>query len=187
MNKNYCTFMFLTAVFALTACAPSEPVTYNHEKAGFRITVPAGWAKMSEDDEMYEFRSGDYKLIEVVGFDLELTEEDIQDLTDSEYQDMVRKAAIDGLEGYCEEAEITDYRIQQQYETTWGGHDAYRMKASGYSEAAEKSMVVDLLASFVMKKNHLFAYLLASQIAQDEYDATKSSLEACFASFRLIE
>jgi hypothetical protein len=187
MKKYYCLLVFVIMAFVVSTCAPSEPVEYVHEKAGFKITIPAGWTKMSEDSEMYEFRSGNYKLIEVIGFDLELAQQDIADLTDSEFKNMVRQSALDGLEGYCDEAEIQDYVVEKQRETTWGGYDAYRVKAVGFSNAADKKMVVDLIASFVMRDNRLYAYLYASQISEDVYKDIEDSIETTIASFQIIE
>jgi hypothetical protein len=184
--KHFMSIVVLTALI-IVACsggAPSEPVVYTHQKAGFKITAPAGWKKMSEDSEMYEFRMGNFKLIEVGGFDLEFTAEELADITITDIADIVKEATMGGLEGYCEEATIDNWNLDNEAETTWGGVPGYRVKARGYSEEADKDMIVDLIGIFNVKNGYM--YMFASQIETGVYDKTKPELEACIASFAFL-
>lgn len=187
MKKLHLINVVLLAGFFIIACggAPAEPVVYTHQNAGFKITVPGGWKKMSEDPEMYEFRMGNFKLIEVGGFDLEFTPEELADITVEDIADIVKEATMSGLEGYCEEATIEDWTIDQEGETTWGGIPGYRAQVKGYSEEADKDMVVDLIGIFNIKNG--FMYMFASQIETGAYDKTRPELEACISSFALID
>ncbi len=187
MRKRYIISIIATAAFFIIACgggAPSEPVVYTHQIAGFKITAPAGWKKMSEDSEMYEFRMGNFKLIEVGGFDLELTADELAEITIAEIAEMVAEATLSGLEGYCEEATIEEWSLDSEGETTWGGVPGYRVKATGHSEEAGKKMVVDLIGIFSIKNGYM--YMFASQIETGAYNKTKPELEACISSFALI-
>jgi hypothetical protein len=175
----------IVALFVLGCGGPSEPQTFAHSQASFKITIPAGWSKISEDSEMYEFRDGDLKLIEVGGFDMELSEEDFEGVSDEEFMDLLEESTLDGLEGYCDEAEIPNYTINSQGHTTWGGIPAYRLQAQGYSNAAEEEMIVDLLAS--INKGNGFMYMFASQIAENMYNKAKADLENAIMSFTLME
>jgi len=171
------------AVILMIGCAgSSEPKVYNHTEAYFAVTCPAGWSLISQDSEMYEFRRGDVKLIEVGGFEFGDIEEFL-DMPDAEFKEFMRTASLDGLEGYCEEAEIMDYEIMEQYHTTWGGLGAYRIRAQGFSEAADVDMVLDLLAALNLKSGML--YMFASQIAKSQYDNTKADVETVINSFKV--
>jgi len=170
------------AVILMIGCAgSSEPKVYTHEQAYFSVTCPAGWSLISQDNEMYEFRRGDVKLIEVGGFDFGDIE-DFLEMPDAEFKEFMRTASLDGLDGYCEEAEIHDWTILEQYHTTWGGLEAYHVRAQGFSEAADVDMVLDLLAA--LNLNNGMLYMFASQIAKSQYDNTKTDVDAVINSFR---
>ena len=164
---------------------PSQATEYTHTGVGFKITIPAGWSKISEDYEMYEFRSGDLKLIEVGGFDLELAEGELNGITDTEIAEWLTESTLEGLEGYCDEARIVGYTIQQEGPLTWGGLPAYSVQIRGYSEEADETMVVDLIAA--MSTQTGFMYMFASQIAEDMYQETKAALDATIKSFALVQ
>lgn len=163
----------------------SEPKEYVHTRAGFKITAPAGWDKTNEDIEMYEFRSGDLKLVEVGGFDLPADTEDILSLSDEEFMVLLKQSTMDGLDGYCSEAKINGYQINEENEAEWGGEVAYRVQASGYSSEALATMIVDMIASVRKEKGRM--YMFASQIEQSIYPKVKKDLELMIASFQILE
>ena len=131
---------------------------------------------MSEDSEMCEYRMGNFKLIEVGGFDLEFTPEELADITVTDIADIVKEATLGGLEGYCEEATIKGWSMDYEGETTWGGIPGYRVKTKGYSDEAGKNMVVDLIGIFNIRNGYM--YMFASQIETGVYDKTKPELKA---------
>ena len=177
--------MLITSVLFLHCGGPSEATEYTHGRAGFKITIPAGWAKISEDNEMFEFRSGDYKLIEVGGFDLELTRDELTGITDVEVAEWIEESTHEGLAGYCDEARIVGYTIQEEGPMTWGGLPAYSVRIRGYSEEADKTMIVDLIAAMSIETG--FMYMFASQIAEDMYQDIKNGLYASIKSFQLVQ
>ncbi|UCC12194.1 MAG: hypothetical protein JSW02_01265 [candidate division WOR-3 bacterium] len=164
---------------------PSEAMEYTHSRAGFKITIPAGWTKISEDNEMFEFRSGDLKLIEVGGFDLELTMDELSGITDAEVAEWIEESTHEGLEGYCDEARIVGYTIQKEGPMTWGGLPAYSVQIRGYSEEADKTMIVDLIAAMSIETGYM--YMFASQIAESMYQDVRSGLDAAITSFKLTQ
>ncbi|MBN2621414.1 hypothetical protein JXB22_10040 [candidate division WOR-3 bacterium] len=174
----------VTFIILIVGCAgPSEPKVYTHEQAHFSVTCPAGWSLISQDGEMFEFRSGDVKLIEVGGFDFGLTSADFEEMSDSEFKDWMKDASLGGLEGYCSEAEIQEWTIDEQYHATWGGLEAYRVRAQGFSNAADVDMVVDLVAAINLDNGML--YMFASQIAKSQYEGAKKDMDAALTSFRV--
>ena len=183
MKSTVYTCMIVVIILFIGCGGPSEPKVYTHEQAMFSVTCPAGWSLISQDAEMYEFRKGDVKLIEVGGFDFGMTEEDFADMSDADFKDFMREASLGGLEGYCEEAEIRDWTIDEQYHATWGGLQSYRIHAKGFSDAADVNMVIDLIAAVNMDSGLL--YMFASQIAHDQYSSTKTDVEAVIQSFRV--
>lgn len=187
MRKTQLLLLITAVIFVAVRCGegPSEPVVHTHTQAGFKITAPAGWSLMSQDEEMFEFRHGDVQLIEVGGFDLEMGPEDFEDVSMDEFMNTLRDGTRDGLDGYCEEAEIVDWRVKEQKETTWGGEPAYHIRAEGYSEAAETDMVVDLVSC--MHKQSGFMYMFASQIAAGDYEKVKTDLKATISSFTITK
>jgi hypothetical protein len=132
---------------------------------------------------MFEFRSGDVKLIEVGGFDFGMTGADFEEMPDNEFKDWMRDASLGGLEGYCGEAEIQDWTIDEQYHITWGGLEAYRVRAQGFSNAADVDMIVDLVAAINLDNGML--YMFASQIAKNQYEGSKKDIEAAITSFHV--
>jgi hypothetical protein len=179
-------FIPLVLVMVYLHCGgPSEATEYIHQGARFKITIPAGWVKISEDNEMYEFRSGDYKLIEVGGFDLELTRDELTGITDAEVADWIEESTLEGLEGYCDEARIVGYTIQKEGPMTWGGLPAYGVQISGYSEEAEQTMIVDLIAAMSTETGYM--YMFASQIAENMYQDTQTGLDVAIKSFQLVQ
>lgn len=185
MKVRYCLIIIAVFLSCIRCGAPSEPKEYIHARAGFKITAPAGWKKISEDFEMFEFRSGDYKLIEVGGFDLGIPPDDFYNLTDDEFFELLRESTREGLDGYCIEATIRDYTISDARETVWGDRIAYRVQAKGYSTEAMASMVVDIIAIVYEEKSRM--YMFASQIDEKAYQETKKYLELMIASFQIIE
>lgn len=186
MKKMQLLLLITAVVFVGLQCGgPSEPTEHNHMQAGFKITLPAGWSLMSQDEEMCEFRHGDVQLIEIGGFDLEMGPEDFEDVPVEEFMNTLREGTLDGLDGYCEEAEIVNWEIREQKATTWGGEPAFHINAKGYSEAAETEMVVDLLSC--LHKQSGFMYMFASQIAADDYEKVKADVEATIASFKITK
>ena len=182
MKRIIYTCVIIAFILMMGCEESSEPKVYNHTDAYFSVTCPGGWSLISEDSEMYEFRKGDVKLIEVGGFDFGGVEEFI-DMPDEQFKEFMRSASLDGLEGYCEEAEIRDWTIMEQYHTTWGGMAAYRIRAQGFSDAADVDMVLDLLAALNLKNGML--YMLASQIAKSQYEGTKADVETVVNSFKV--
>ncbi len=176
--------VLITVVLFLHCGGPSEAMEYTHGSARFKITIPAGWEKISEDNEMFEFRSGDSKLIEVGGFDLELTRDELTGITDAEVAEWIEESTHEGLEGYCDEARIVGYTIQKEGPMTWGGLPAYSVQIRGYSEEADKTMIVDLIAAMSIETGYM--YMFASQIAESMYQDIKSGLDAAVASFQLV-
>jgi hypothetical protein len=175
-------FMTIIIVSIIGCAGSSEPTTYTHENARFTVTCPAGWSYISQDPEMFEFRKGDVKLIEIGGF--EFGEADfLLEMSDAEFAGFMRDASLDGLEGYCDEAAISDWTIDEQYHTTWGSLEAYRIRAHGYSDAAEVDMILDLIAAINFENGML--YMFASQIAKDQYEKTEAEIEAMIKSFRV--
>lgn len=187
MRKRYNLLLLIIALLICLRCEPpSEPTEYTHTQAGFKVVCPAGWSKIDEDKEMYEFRSGSVKLIEVGGFDLEMPEDTLNAIF-AEGVNVLEELTLDGLEGYNEEAKLVSIRIDDQYQTTWGGESAYRVRETGYSEEAEVSMVVDLVACLFTKNGRVYMYMFASQIAESEYQKIKSELETTIASFQILK
>jgi len=182
-----CKVVIITLVLLLSiSCGgDSEPKEYIHTQAGFKITAPAGWQKVSEDHEMYEFRSGDLKLIEVGSFYLEIPSEDLYNLSNENIHYMLMKSTLEGLDGYCLEARIKDYKIEDQSETEWGGEYAYRVRARGYSADALDQMVVDIIS--MVHKEESRMYMFASQIVESEYRKTKPDIETMITSFTIIQ
>jgi hypothetical protein len=176
--------VFVLGVLFLHCGGPSQAMEYTHLRAGFKITIPAGWAKISEDSEMFEFRSGDFKLIEVGGFDLELTRDELAGITDAEVAEWIEESTHEGLEGYCDEARIVGYTIQKEGPITWGGLPAYSVQIQGYSEEADKTMIVDLIAA--MSTETGFMYMFASQVAESMYLDVKTGLDTAIKSFQIV-
>ncbi len=183
MKTNYGLFLVFILSLIINCGGDSEPKVYKHTRAGFSIKAPAGWRMVFEDHEMYEFRSGNLILIEVGGFDLEIPAEDLYNISNEDFGYMLMESTLDGLEGYCIEARIKDYKIEEQGETEWGGGYAYRVRASGYSSDALAQMVVDIIATIYEKENRM--YMFASQIARSDYAEIKPELESMIESFKL--
>lgn len=180
--KKFAYACMIIVIMLMIGCAgSSEPKVYSHEQAYFSVTCPSGWSLISQDSEMYEFRRGDVKLVEVGGFEFGDVDDFIE-MPESEFKEFMRTASLDGLEGYCEEAEITGWTIIEQFHTTWGGLKAYRVRAQGYSEPAEVDMMLDLLAALNLDNGML--YMFASQIEKGQYDNTKADVEMMIQSFR---
>jgi hypothetical protein len=176
--------LMIAVILIIVGCAESpEPKVYTHEQAQFSVTCPAGWRLISQDEEMYEFRKGDVRLIEVGGFDFGMTAADFEDMTDADLKDFMQEASLGGFEGYCEEAQITNWAIDEQYHTAWGGTNAYRIRAKGFSNTAEVDMIVDLIAAVSVDKGML--YMFASQVAQEQYSSTQAEVEATIKSFQI--
>lgn len=175
----------LALLLSINCGGDSEPKEYIHTQAGFKITAPAGWRKVSEDREMYEFRSGDLKLVEVGSFYLEIPPEDLYSLSNEDFGNMLMESTLEGLDGYCIEARIKDYKIEEQSDTRWGGALAYRVRASGYSTEALDHMVVDIIAMVHEEESRM--YMFASQIVENDYAKTKVDIESMIASFKLIQ
>lgn len=172
-------------LFFINCGGESVPKEYQHTRAGFIITAPAGWSKASEDNEMYEFRSGNYKLIEVGGFDLGVPSEDLYSISLGEFVSLLRESALDGLDGYCDEARIRNYMINEAGETRWGGETAYRLQASGYSDEASVSMILDMIV--IVEKETSRMYMFASQIEENVYPKVEKDLELMIASFQVMQ
>lgn len=185
MKIKYYMLISIAALWFIDCGGPSEPKEYIHTQAGFKITTPAGWKKTSEDHEIYEFRSGDYKLVEVGGFDLPVPPEDLFSLPTDEFVSLLRESTLDGLDGYCLDARIRDYWVGDERETVWGDRIAYRVQAKGYSTEALTSMVIDIIAIVHEEKSRI--YMFASQIKESIYPQTKKVLELMIASFQLTE
>lgn len=185
MKIKYCIFSVFMLLLLMNCGGDSEPKEYIHTQAGFSIRAPAGWKKTLEDHEMYEFRSGNLKLIEVGGFDLDIPAEDLHSISDDDFWYMLKESTLDGLDGYCIEATIKGYKIEEQGETEWGGGYAYRVRASGYSSDALSQMVVDIIATIYEKENRM--YMFASQVAKSDYEKTKPDLESMIKSFKLLQ
>jgi hypothetical protein len=185
MKPRSFTVFSILMLFIFTGCGDHRrSKEYSHAQAGFKITIPGGWNKTGGDSEMYEFRSGNLKLIEVGGFDLPVGVEVLYGLPSDEFLNTLKQATLDGLDGYCEEARITGYRINEQYETMWGGEPAYRVQASGYSNEALASMVVDIVALVYREKARM--YMFISQIEEASYSRTKYEIEGIITSFQLL-
>jgi hypothetical protein len=185
MKKRYYVLIIVVLMLFFIRCGESEPKEYVHAAAGFKITAPGGWSKMSEDNEMYEFRSGSRKLIEVGGFDLGIAPSDLYALTYAEYNTLLKESVLEGLDGYCEEAMIANYEATDLYGLEWGGESAFRVQATGYSKHAEADMVVDILAMVHRETSRM--YMFAAQIEEDMYQTTKQDIELMIASFQLLE
>lgn len=185
MKKKYYVLIVVVLMVFFIRCGESEPKEYTHTSAGFKITAPGGWSKISEDNEMYEFRAGSRRLIEVGGFDLGIPPEDLYALTYAEFNTMLKESVLEGLDGYCEEAMIADYEAKDLYGLEWGGESAFRVQATGYSKNAEVDMVVDILA--MVHKETSRMYMFAAQIEEGMYDDAKQDIELTIASFRLLE
>ncbi|KPJ72142.1 hypothetical protein AMJ52_07280 [candidate division TA06 bacterium DG_78] len=185
MKKRYYAIIVVVLLMFFIRCGESEPKEYMHSRAGFKITAPGGWSKMSEDNEMYEFRSGSRKLIEVGGFDLGIPPTDLYALTYAEFNTMLKESVLEGLDGYCEEAMIANYKTTDLYGLEWGGESAFRVQATGYSKNAEADMVVDILA--IVHKETSRMYMFAAQIEEGMYDDAKQDIELMIASFQLLE
>lgn len=164
--------------------APAAPKEYVHSVAGFKITAPAGWNKTNEDNEMYEFRKGDNRLIEVGGFDLEIDPTEIAEFTTDQMNELLEVSTTGGLEGYCEEADIVSYTVRDEGLTTWGGKDCYRIQARGHSNALNAAVIVDIMS--IILKDRARVYMFASQIAESEYQGVSPALETMIASFALL-
>jgi hypothetical protein len=185
MKKRYYVLIVVVLMVFFIRCGESEPKEYVHTAAGFKITAPGGWSKISEDNEMYEFRSGNRKLIEVGGFDLGIAPTDLYALTYAEFNTMIKEAVLEGLDGYCEEAMIANYEAKDLYGLEWGGESAFRVQATGYSKHAEVDMVVDILA--MVHKESSCMYMFAAQIEEGTYPDTKQDIELMITSFQLLE
>jgi hypothetical protein len=185
MKKRYYMLFVVVLLIFFIRCGESEPKEYVHTAAGFKITAPGGWSKISEDNEMYEFRSGVRKLIEVGGFDLGIAPSDLYALTYAEFNTMLKELVLEGLDGYCEEAMIADYKATDLYGLEWGGESAFRVQATGYSKHTEADMVVDILAMIHRETSRM--YMFAVQIEEGMYQNTKQDIELMIASFRLLE
>lgn len=183
--KYHYTIIVLIIVCAIKCGGHSEPKEYMHTQAEFKITVPVGWKKTFEDHEMFEFRSGDYKLVEVGGFDLEVPPHELYNISNEEFSELLMASTLEGLDGYRIDAQITDYMIEDEGETVWGDRLAYHVTASGYSRSAETEMKIDLIAMVYEEKSRM--YMLASQIAESEYPDTYFDIASMIASFQLIK
>jgi len=185
MRIKYTVVVTLVLLLSINCGGDSVPKEYIHTQAGLKITAPAGWRKVSEDHEMYEFRSGDLKLVEVGSFYLEIPSEDLHNLSNEDFHYMLMESTLEGLDGYCIEARIKDYKIEDQGETEWGGEYAYRVRASGYSAEALDQMVVDIIATVHKEESRM--YMFASQIVESDYAKTKADIESMITSFKIIQ
>jgi hypothetical protein len=164
---------------------PAEPTEYTHKTARFKITMPAHWSKLNEDEEMFEFRRGGMRLVEVGGFDIGIPASDFEDIPEEGIKKLIKEATQEGFLGYCEEAEINDYTIEGEDFTTWGGQLAYHIKANGYSDYAEEDMIVNIVANIHPEKSRM--YMFASQIAKQYYEDIEPNLVKTIGSFKVIE
>lgn len=186
MRLKYQLVASILVVFCVLKCgAPSEPKEYIHTQADFKITAPAGWRKTFEDHEMFEFRSGDYKLVEVGGFDIGVPSHELYDISNEEFLELLIASTMEGLDGYCIEAQMRDYTIEDEGRTVWGDRLAYHVTARGYSRMAEMDMKVDLVAIVYEEKSRM--YFFASQIAENEYADAFFDIASMIASFQIIE
>jgi hypothetical protein len=185
MKKRYYVLIVFVLLAFFIRCGESEPKEYVHSRAGFKITAPGGWSKISEDSDMFEFRSGARRLIEVGGFDLGIAPSDLYALTYVEFNELLKESVLEGLDGYCEEAMIANYETTDLYGTDWGGESAFRVQATGYSEHAEADMIIDLLAMVHRESSRM--YMFAAQIEEEMYQNTKQDIELMIASFQLLE
>jgi len=164
--------------------ASSVPTEYLHDAAGFKITAPAGWEMMDKSVETYEFRQGDYMLIEVGGFDLGKDLYETLNDPEFDYPLFLEDASLGFLKDYCKEAAITGYRVTLRNETSWGGMPAFRLKAEGFSAPINKTVTIDVLLA--VNKSSCVAYVFASQIAKSKYDEASGEIETSIASFQVI-
>lgn len=95
------------------------------------------------------------------------------------------KSTLEGLDGYCLEARIKDYKIENKSTTEWGGEYAYRVRARGYSAETLDQMVVDIIA--MVHKEESRMYMSASQIVESDYKKTKPDIETMITSFKIIQ
>lgn len=163
---------------------PPAAKEYTHTAAGFKFTAAAGWNLVDQDNERYEFRLGNYKLIEVGGFDLELKPADLAELDDELTGVLLKESTMGGLEGYCEEAKIKNYSITKENPTTWGGLPGYQIRAKGYSDEVTDDVVVDIIVAVLKSKARM--YMLASQIIESDYAKTEPELLQMIGSFQLL-
>ena len=175
----------LVLMCASMCSAPSEPKEYIHTQADFKITAPVGWRKTFEDHEMFEFRSGDYKLVEVGGFDIGVPSHELYDISNEEFLELLIASTLEGLNEYCIDAQMRDYMIEDEGKTVWGDRLAYHVTARGYSRIAEMDVKVDLVAIVYEEKSRM--YFFASQIAENEYADAFFDIASMIASFQLIE
>jgi len=184
--KPIIVIIFAASLLMLAGCdsAPSEPKEYTHTLGGFKVTAPAHWKLISEDHELYEFRRGNYKLIEVGSFDLDIPKGDLDMLTPDELSNTLEDESLRGLKNYCEGAKITGYRITERMPYKWDNMPGFRIKAVGYSDAASATMVIDVVMG--LEKSQMRLYLFASQVAESDYEETSADLEMTIASFQLL-
>ncbi len=180
-------FVIFSGLILLMNCesGPREPREYVHASKGFKITMPGNWQKESEDGDMFEFRWGSLRLVEVGGFDLPVEKEDLFDLDEDEFRALLMESTLQGLDGYCEEAKIQNFVIKEQYETIWSDEMAYRVQVSGYSNEALTTVVVDMLA--IVKREQGRMYMFASQIEEKAYSELKMSIEGMIQSFKILD
>jgi hypothetical protein len=172
-------------IMPLVRCGPPPAAKeYTHTTSGFKFTAAAGWNLVDQDSERYEFRLGNYKLVEVAGFDLELKPSDLAELDDELTGALLKESTMGGLEGYCEEARIKNYNITEEGPTTWGGLPGYQIKARGYSEEVTDNVAVDIIVAVVKSKARM--YMLASQILESDYTKTEPDLLQMISSFQLL-
>jgi len=185
MKAKHLIIVLIPAVLFFIRCGtPPAPEDYIHTTAGFKFTVTAGWNKADEDKERYEFRQGNYKLVEVGGFDLEVKPEELTQLNDELTGAMLKESTMGGLEGYCTEAHIKNYSITEEGSTTWCGLPAYKVKAKGYSDEVSASVTVDIIVALLKSKARM--YMFSSQIVDSEYSKVQNDLQTMIASFQLL-
>jgi len=172
------------AILLVGCSGNSEPSEHVHNSARFKITIPAGWKLISEDDEMFEFRKGDTRLIEVGRFELDFTPDEMADMEDDEITEMLEQSSDGGFKSYCIDARISDYRIEQQNSRVWGGLPAYYIKARGFSNEIDESVVIDLLIA--IHRDRCAMYLFASQVTRSNYEKTEQHIKSSIESFQVI-
>ena len=104
------------ALLAFINCSgggSSEAKEYTHNTAGFKITAPANWEMIEQTSEAFEFRRGNFMLIEVAGSIFEEEVDYIMHNPDFEPSLLLEDAALLFLKEYCKEAGMTGYKFYE--------------------------------------------------------------------------
>jgi hypothetical protein len=168
----------------LAACPVQAKLKqYLHEQAGFKVSIPADWIKVSEDPTGYVFHGSSRQVVVVGMVELDITSEGLVNLTSEQFSELLETSTEQVLQSYCRDTKIANDSTYEQGATTWANLPGYYFKTIGYDDSTSINVAVDIVAA-IDEKGSL--YMILVQVPVAEYPAIKATLDTMIASFRLI-